>query len=120
MHIHDIWCHESRVRTIFIEAAFLGVAAGNLWSAPFIGGGPWVAALFIAACLFFSARHASGNRFVRTALVALAAWPVAIMWQALHGAAPDRAESGFQAMVLLGTSQLAALAVRRKPDDRQE
>ena len=104
---------------IMIQSLFVGMAAGNLWSVPFIGGSSWIGLLVVAVCMYFPARLHEVNRFGRTALVAALAWPLAYAWQALHQSAPGTMLSWLQISALLVGSQIGALLSgwRVKPRD---
>ena len=97
------------MKGILVLGVFLGLAAGNVWSAPFIGGDSIVGVAFVLACLFFSALPDAGNRFFRTGAVAALAWPIAHAWQTLHHQTPGFALALLQAVVLLVGSQASAL-----------
>ena len=107
------------IAPILVQGLFYGVAAGNIWSAPFIGGSSSVGLALMTLCMYFPARLQRANRFVRTAMVAAVAWPVAYVWQGIHSSEPGTVLALFQVAALLAGSQLgAALSLwREKQDD---
>ena len=94
---------------LLIQGLFFGVAAGNIWSAPFVGGASLVGLILAASAMYFPARLQPAQRYARTALVALLAWPVAYIWQTIHQSAPSAALGAVQVAALLVGSQLGAL-----------
>jgi hypothetical protein len=98
---------------VLIQGVFFGVAAGNIWSAPFIGGSSAIGCGIVAFGMYFPARLQSAQRFMRTALVGLIAWPVACLWQTIHHSAPTLMLGSVQLLVLLASSQLAAWLAER-------
>ena len=104
---------------VLIQGLFFGAAAGNIWSAPFIGGPSSIGWLLVALGMYLPARSHDLQRFPRTAMVGAIAWPVAFLWQAIHQSAPDLLLGSIQAAVLLVSSQGAAWAAERnvaRPD----
>jgi hypothetical protein len=99
---------------VLIHALFFGVAAGNIWSAPFIGRTSPVGWLIVALGMYLPARLQSAQRYQRTAMVAALAWPVAFLWQSIHYSSPNLLLGSIQAAVLIVSSQGAAWVAERR------
>jgi hypothetical protein len=100
-------------KTAVVEGLFLGAAAGNIWSMPFIGHN--IIALTIVMAFII------GPAFVgypwthgRGLFVAALAGPVAYYWQKFHQADPDTSVAMMQFAALLVGTQAAALVARER------
>jgi hypothetical protein len=107
-------------RSAAIQGGFLGVAAGNIMAAPFVGKGSIFWVVFVFAMLVSSAFVAYGNRFVHVGVVALITLPLLFAWQAIHQVSATPALLLSEVAVVVLGGQLAAglvtvvVAVKRK------
>jgi hypothetical protein len=107
---------------VLILAVFLGVAAGNLYAAPIIGGASIIGLLIVPCFPITSALTGLQWQFLRGALIATLAWPICWLWQRAHRIGvtdPSVALCLVQYLAILCGTQIAA-AISRSQRRRQQ